>query len=1108
MVLLFALVAAAPCHAQTPPLAPSIADLQQRIDRVNADNSLSESEKTETLEQLELAIKKSQAADEQEQQAKQFAAELLDAPRRQTAFAKQADQITVSPLAEDLTAAPMAELEALLTKEQAELAQLVERSREIDAAIKKEKSFDIAAALAKAREQLRSGSIDAASADASQDAAKALASTTRRLQQARVVMLEQRLLSRKARLAALAAEADLLAKQIRLAESRQTQLQQLIADHQQSDANKMLGQAKATLQSLDGEPDAIHELARDNVQLARDLVRLVARHDDVIAENARATASAQDLERKYKSLNEQLEIAQLETSPEFGAALRKLRDQLVDADNTRRALRAHEKTLTKSRLAQFQLEELRDTDVAASAATVIAALRSDTAQTLSAEQERLVEDLISERDAIQQKLAAAYAGYIDDLSSLTAQQRAVIEQSQQYANLLDQHLLWMPSANAMGLDSLSGLVASLAWLTDPQSWQDVGGTIVRRIKRFPATALICAGVAVLLFRRKPALTELLAAMKNKVGKVNRDSSTLTPIALLASLLLALPLPLAIYAAARLVHDPGTFSGALSSAMTYSAVVLLVLEFVRQCVRKKGVAELHFKWSDSTVHGLRRNLPWFITAFMPAVLLNLLVEAGGAAEIRDSLGRVAFVAATLLIATFAYRLLQPGQPALTSELPAAAEPHWQIRYIMLPLFVFLPLLIAGLSIYGYHYTAVQLDAYLVNSLLALLAAILIYYLAQRELAISERRLTLEQVRAKRAAALAKAEDRAHDTAAGEGLPTAVDLEEIDLQTLSDQTRALLKLVIMVLLGIALWRVWSGFFPAFQPLDDIELWQVVELVDDAPFSIAITLWDALLAIAIAIITFLAAKNIPGLLEIAVLSRLSTETGTSYAITTVSRYVIVITGSIIALQLLGAQWSKLQWLVAALGVGLGFGLQEIVANFVSGIVILFERPIRIGDTVTVGDQSGTVSKIRIRATTIVDWDRREVIIPNKTFITERLVNWTLSDPITRATINVGVAYGSDAEQVETLLLQIAADDPKVIADPKPTAVFMNFGDSTLDFQLRVFVQGIQDMVMVAHALRGEIARVFHANGIEIAFPQRDIHFDPRPIEVRLVDRKDGQD
>ena len=124
---------------------------------------------------------------------------------------------------------------------------------------------------------------------------------------------------------------------------------------------------------------------------------------------------------------------------------------------------------------------------------------------------------------------------------------------------------------------------------------------------------------------------------------------------------------------------------------------------------------------------------------------------------------------------------------------------------------------------------------------------------------------------------------------------------------------------------------------------------------------------------------------------------------------RYAITAIGIIVTFGAMGLRWSGIQWLVAALSVGLGFGLQEIVANFVCGLIILFERPFRVGDVVTIGDQTGTVTRIQIRATTVTDWDRRELIVPNKEFITGKLINWSLSDPITRVVVPVGVAYGS---------------------------------------------------------------------------------------------------
>jgi potassium efflux system protein len=429
----------------------------------------------------------------------------------------------------------------------------------------------------------------------------------------------------------------------------------------------------------------------------------------------------------------------------------------------------------------------------------------------------------------------------------------------------------------------------------------------------------------------------------------------------------------------------------------------------------------------------------------------------------------------------------------------------LRFILI---MIIPLLLVALSIYGYHYSAVQLEKHMVNSALVILAGLLCFSILLRAFEINERQLALEKLRAKRSATIAAKKQSEDDDAQNENsAPTLVDLQEIDLQSISKQTKALLKLVFSVIVALALWSVWAEIFPAFKPLVNIEMWSVQETNDGITKTVSVTLWNLLLSIATITITYLATRNISGLLDVALLSRLSLKPGSSYAIATTAQYAIVIIGSVIALQGLGAQWSKLQWLIAALSVGLGFGLQEIVANFFSGIVILFERPFRIGDTVTVGEQWGTVTKIRMRATTIIDWDRREMIVPNKTFIQERLTNWTLTDAITRRKINVGVAYGSDVELVERLLLKIAADNNKVLDDPAPEALFMSFGESSLDFCLRVFVKGYREHASVAHEIHKAIDREFKTHGIEISFPQRDLHLDSKPITVNLVDPSKGK-
>jgi potassium efflux system protein len=244
----------------------------------------------------------------------------------------------------------------------------------------------------------------------------------------------------------------------------------------------------------------------------------------------------------------------------------------------------------------------------------------------------------------------------------------------------------------------------------------------------------------------------------------------------------------------------------------------------------------------------------------------------------------------------------------------------------------------------------------------------------------------------------------------------------------------------------------------------------------------------------------------LTIILLKRLQMSAGSRYTVVTLTRYGIGGAGVIYIADSLGFSWSQIQWLVAALGVGIGFGLQEIVANFISGIIILFERPIRLGDVVTVDTTVGVVTRIRIRATTIRDFDGKELLVPNKEFISSRLLNWSLSDPINRIILPVGVAYGSDVGLAMHLMQQAAENEPLVLAEPRVTVTFDSFGDNSLLLNLRCFVNSVDDRLTAKTRLHLAIDKAFREAQISISFPQRDVHLDTNsPLEVHLVQKQE---
>jgi small-conductance mechanosensitive channel len=204
----------------------------------------------------------------------------------------------------------------------------------------------------------------------------------------------------------------------------------------------------------------------------------------------------------------------------------------------------------------------------------------------------------------------------------------------------------------------------------------------------------------------------------------------------------------------------------------------------------------------------------------------------------------------------------------------------------------------------------------------------------------------------------------------------------------------------------------------------------------------------------------------------------------------YLIIGFGIIIAMVTAGIDLSSFALLAGALGVGIGFGLQDIVRNFISGLILIFERPIQIGDAVQVDDISGRVLKIGIRSSIIKTWQGAEVIVPNGNLISNKLVNWTLSDQVRRIDIKTGVAYGTDVKVVMQTLLKCATDHQQILTNPAPYVLFNDFAESYLEFELRCWTSNYTDWIFIKSDIMVEIDKAFTTEGIVIPFPQRDLH------------------
>jgi len=319
-----------------------------------------------------------------------------------------------------------------------------------------------------------------------------------------------------------------------------------------------------------------------------------------------------------------------------------------------------------------------------------------------------------------------------------------------------------------------------------------------------------------------------------------------------------------------------------------------------------------------------------------------------------------------------------------------------------------------------------------------------------------------------------------------------------EALESRLKNLLKAILWIGAFIFLFQLW-GIYTSFG-----QAWEKIFEFKFAIGELTLSIGRILVATLFIYLVVSGSWFIRAFLDGEVFPRQQLDRGARDAIKKLIHYSFLLFGIMMAIGLIGLNLTSFAFLTGALGIGVGFGLQNIVNNFVSGLMLLFERPFKVGDMVVVDNETGTVRKIGLRSTVIETLDRSELIVPNSQFISGKVTNWTRSNHIGRIKIAVGVAYGSDVERVLKLLKEAGETDPRVLSSPEPNPLFLRFGDSALEFELHSWIADVKDLLAVRSHLCQEIARRFQEAGIEIPFPQRDVHL--RSIDESVLDRALG--
>ena len=826
-------------------------------------------------------------------------------------------------------------------------------------------------------------------------------------------------------------------------EKRKEASEALVADTDNTD--------ETTTQTL-----VLQQLSSENNKLKQSLLEYTERINKL-------TNSSRNIKNQLNSLTTIRQSIEQQSSL-FGKSVllaRTLRNSLLHLPNIIVDRKLSEE-ISETRLQKFQYDQQRQ--LLDTPDKFISNMVSEV-QLTSTEYET-VKNLSENRKKLLDSLSLNTGKLLTIALSLHLDQQRLDSLGKELSGKLEQELFWVTSSQPMGVNWLLNL-PRLVWNEIvAMPWEKITYvSILSFLQKSWFIILITLMFCIYLYSRRPLIKKLQNNIAQKIGHIRQDSLLLTPLSLLLSLLYIAPVGLFMAIMALVFIEYNTFDTGLSNigySFFYSIITWSILALLIQLLQPGGLATKHFKWSVQYCQQLRQHLRKLSHLLVPLILIVNLAENQVRELDQDILGMLLLMIGTIIQARLIFMLFRDLKYLFGSKI----------------LHVLITILLSGISLIqtvliatGYYYTALILEQQILGTLVLVTGFSLLQSLAIRSIRIGEHRLAYQRAVKKHAAT----ENRSFEEPV------------LDLATVNQQSLRLLNAVLIFSFIISFFWLWKNFAEIFSAINNLSLWEY----RGENSSTHLYLGNVILAVITMITTLILARNLPGLLEITVLSRLKIRAGNSYAAMTLLSYGITSLGVIFTLAFLGFSWDKLQWLVAAIGFGISIGLREVFANILSGLIILFERPIRIGDTISLGNMTGEVSQIHIRATTILDWDNKEVIIPNSMLLNEKMINWSLSNSIIRIILPFYVTHDSDKKLVEELLLQACREHHFVVDTPKSIATLMEYGDSALFYELRLFIMHVNHRLAVKNEINSRVSELFAEKGIVVAPQKRLLSF-----------------
>lgn len=1081
IAFLMAWCLSAGAYAATIPDAKQIA---QELEQAKA--AAASPEQAETVEALQSALNALEERNGSLERAKQYQQVIDDFPKLSQTLRTQYSSLRDEPKAvpagitTDALNQEILQVSSQLLEKTRQAQQEQERAREINDSLSQlpQQQTDARRQLSEVERRIGTQAGTTPLAQAQTLSAQA---TSAKLK-AQVDELELAQLSANNRQELARMRSELAQKQAQQLDSYLQALRNHLNSQRQREAEQALESTELLAENSANLPVGIVDQFKINRELSQALNQQAQRMDLVASQQRQATGQTLQVRQALNTLREQSQW--LGVSNMLGDALRAQVARLPEMpkpqqlDTEMAQLRVHRMHYEDLLNKQPQLRQIRQAD----------------GQPLTAEQSRILEAQLRTQRELLTSLLQGGDTLILELTKLKVSNSQLEDALKEVNEATHRYLFWTADVSPMTLSWPIEIVQDLRRLISLDTVNQLGKATMMMVTSKETllplfAALILVGFSV--YSRKH-FTRFLERSSAKVGKVTQDHFWLTLRTVFWSILVASPLPVLWATLGYGLRSawPYPLAVAIGDGVTATVPLLWVVMICATFARPTGLFVVHFGWPRSRVaRGLRSYL-MSIGLIVPLIMALIMFDNLNDREFSGSLGRLCFMLICGALAVVTLSLKRAGIPLYVDKTGSGDN---MVNRMLWNLLLSAPLAAMLAAAVGYLATAQALLARLETSVAIWFLLLVVYHIIRRWMLIQRRRLAFDRARHRRAEILAQRargeEEQAHATST-EGA-VEVDESELDLDAISAQSLRLVRSILMLIALLSVIVLWSEIHSAFGFLENISLWDVTSTVQGVESLEPITLGAVLIAILVFIITTQLVRHLPALLELALLQHLDLTPGTGYAITTITKYLLMLFGGLVGFSMIGIEWSKLQWLVAALGVGLGFGLQEIFANFISGLIILFEKPIRIGDTVTIRDLTGSVTKINTRATTISDWDRKEIIVPNKAFITEQFINWSLSDSVTRVVLTVPAPSDANSEEVTQLLYTAAERCTLVIDNPPPEVFLVDLQQGIQLFELRIYAAEMGHRMPLRHEIHQLILQGFREHGIDLPFP---------PFQMRL--------